>query len=189
MDAKERARKKLTDPTFEKARQRGLRRSLEVRANAPKCGAKSRQTGLPCQNPVKEEGKRCRYHGGATPKGKDWHRRQYPSSPHRLKGKLKALRRRDREAEERRAAMTPEEREKHEERRRHRQPGTPAERRRASDARKARKMLSDLLDKPDKRRSEEEGALAAEIKRLEAAADELERSKEEETDDDKGIFG
>lgn len=186
MDAKERARKKLTDPAFEEARQRGLRRSLEVRANAPKCGAKSRQTGLPCQNPVKEEGKRCRYHGGATPKGKDWHRRQYPSSPHRLKGKLKALRRRDREAEERRAAMTPEEREKHEERRRHRQPGTPAERRRASDARKARKIVSALLDK---RQREEEGALAAEIKRLEAAAAELEQSMEDETEDDKGIFG
>lgn len=189
MSPKKRAQKVFTDPALAEARRRGWLRSLEVRANAPKCGAKSRQTGLPCKNPVKEEGKRCRYHGGATPKGKDWHRRQFPSSPHRLEGKMKALRRRDREAEERRAAMTPEEREKHEERRRHRQPGTPLERRKAKYDREARKMVSALLDNPDKRRSDEEKALAAEIELLEAAAAELEKSKEDETEDDKGIFG
>ena len=187
--AREYHRQRLLSPAFDKHRQRGLRRSLESRANGPKCGAKSRQTGLPCKQPVKEEGKRCRYHGGATPKGNDWHRRQYPSSPHRLEGKLKALKRRDREAEERREQMTPEERETHEERRRHRAPGTLSERRRASDGRKAREMVARLLKDREKPVSDEAETLTAEIDRLKALRDHAVIHGDNETEDDEGIFG
>jgi hypothetical protein len=88
------------------ARRRGTERSIIVREIMPKCGAKCRQTGAPCTNPVAEPGKRCRLHGGATPRGKDWHKVQMPppdASPKRRRMKLLTLAVR-REALERRLA-------------------------------------------------------------------------------------
>lgn len=173
MRDQEKNRARLLSPAFDKHRQRGLRRSLVSRANAPRCGARSRQTGEPCRQPVKEEGKRCRYHGGATPKGKEWHRRQWPkkgASPERIEAKIKTFKARDRKAEARRAAMTPEERELHEKRRREKRPGTPSERRRAINDRKAAKTLQQLLDKPKAPLSDEQRALETKIKELEATA-------------------
>ena len=64
---------------FDAWRRRGLANSLAKRAAMPKCGARRRTDGEPCRQPVAEEGKRCRYHGGATPKGRDWHRVQLPA--------------------------------------------------------------------------------------------------------------
>lgn len=46
-----------------------------TRKKLPKCGAKTRTTGAPCQNLALENG-RCRLHGGATPSGKKWGKRQ-----------------------------------------------------------------------------------------------------------------
>lgn len=189
MRGQEKNRLRLLSPAFDKHRQRGLRRSLESRAKAPRCGAKSRQTGEPCRQPVKEAGKRCRYHGGATPKGKEWHRRQWPkksASLKRIEAKIKTFEKRDMEARERRAAMSPDERKRHEKRRREKLPGTPAERRRAINDRNAAKLVSQLLEKPKDVHGAEQRALDAKIHELEAMAT---RRAETETDDDlPGVF-
>lgn len=44
----------------------------------PKCGAKTKGTGDPCQNIAKQNG-RCWLHGGRTPKADQWHVRQLPT--------------------------------------------------------------------------------------------------------------
>ncbi|SFP31564.1 hypothetical protein [Tranquillimonas alkanivorans] len=181
MSAEKRGRSTGRLPT-EEARRRGLRNSLAKRAAAPRCGAKRRTDGEPCTQPVPEAGKRCRYHGGATPKGKEWHRRQWPrkgAAPSRLKGKMLALAVRDRKAEERRAAMTPEELEAHEKHRRAVRPGTPSQRQQARRAREARQLVEELDRKREGPPTGEQAALAAQIAELEAKA---ERLRAEETE-------
>lgn len=181
-------------PAFRAALPAAQRKGVAVRAQMPKCGAKSRVTGEPCRQPVKEEGKRCRYHGGATPKGRDWHRRQIGrkgQSEKSYAGKLRALDRRDREAEERRAAMAPDEREAHESRRAAKRPGTPAQRSANAAGRKMAKEMADLLGRP-KLPSAEAERLAKAIRELEHQA--RQRDTEVAADDDsercaKDIFG
>lgn len=154
---------------------RGLKNAWAKQANGPKCGAKTRADGAPCRKPVAEEGQRCRLHGGATPKGKNWHRRQFPKKGaplSKLQKKLSELKRRDGKAEERRAAMSPEERATHEKRRKANRPGTPTERQQARDGRKAKKLIDDLRQnkKPD---SGEISKLEAHIRKLEGQAQKL----------------
>lgn len=139
---------------FEPYRRLGLKRARETLDAMPKCGARSKQTGEPCKQPVKEAGKRCHFHGGATPKGRDWHRRQYPgpmAAPSRLNKKLLTLEVRDRKAALRRSNMTPEEREKHEKRREFAMPGTPLEREYKRRRKESKKLVEDLLRKKGKR--------------------------------------
>lgn len=165
MTPSERGRAQFNARSFDEARQRGLRKSLETRLNAPRCGARRRTDGEPCMQPVKEDGKRCRYHGGATPKGREWHRRQWPkkgAAPSRLAGKMKALQLRDRQAAKHRAAMTPEEREQHEARRRIAKPGTPVERGQAAANRKAAKWLAERLGGPQSAAPGAQAPIAAE---------------------------
>jgi hypothetical protein len=68
----------------------------------------------------------------------------------RLENKMKAWKVRDKQAEERRAAMTPEERAAHEERRKFKRPGTAAERARAKNDRETKNWLQELLRSKDK---------------------------------------
>ena len=120
-------------------------------------------------------GKRCRYHGGATPKGKDWHRRQFPKKGapiSKLQKKLCELKARDRKAEERLANMTPEELEQYEARSKVVRPGTPAERQSARDSRNAQKLIADLHNK-EKPASDEISDLGAQIQTLEDQAKQL----------------
>lgn len=79
----------------------------------PKCGAKCR-TGDLCGNLAMENG-RCWRHGGLTPTGKDWGKRQVKRKPHsrgrvsdwrKLEAKLKQQERDDKERVRRLAAMT-----------------------------------------------------------------------------------
>ena len=129
-------------------RRRGTEKSIRVREQMPKCGAKCRQTGAPCANPVAEPGKRCRLHGGATPSGKDWHRAQMPppdASPKRGRMKLLTLAVRREALERRLAAMTPEDRERYDRRSAAMQPGTPAERRWRHNNREMREMLKETV--------------------------------------------
>lgn len=87
----------------------------------PRCNATAKSTGRPCGNPAIKGRSKCRLHGGATGRGKDWHKRAHVKRPKatgftvekRLREKLSAI---DRDASRRaarRAAMTPEEREHH----------------------------------------------------------------------------
>lgn len=168
---------------------RGLRNAWAQQANGPKCGAKNRSDGNRCRNPVTEEGRRCRLHGGATPKGKDWHRRQFPKkgAPFaKLQKKLRELKARDRKAEARRAAMSPEELKRHETRSKALQPGTPAERKNARDSRKAKKLI-DGLHSDVKPVSDENSALEAHIRTLEDRAQQL-RSNQFDEDDLPEVF-
>ncbi|WP_370285773.1 hypothetical protein [Pseudooceanicola nanhaiensis] len=76
---------------------------------------------------------------------------------------------RDRKAEARRAAMTPEERAAHEERRKPKQPGTPLERARRKSNREAKAMLAELMSDEAAKTSRDPAAeeLAEGIRRLE----------------------
>ena len=56
----------------------GSQKALELRDEAPKCGARRKGDHLPCQNLALENG-RCRLHGGLTPKGENWHRPRWPA--------------------------------------------------------------------------------------------------------------
>lgn len=132
----------------EEARRRGLRNSLIARRNQSKCGARTRVTGEPCKQPVKAEGLRCRFHGGATPKGAEWHRRQLPKkgdSWEKASRKLATWQKRDREAEARRASMSPEQLAEHNKRRAALKPGTPAERARRKHNREAKRFLESII--------------------------------------------
>lgn len=131
-----------------RARFRAAKASVKKRAEMPKCGARKRSNGEPCGQPVSEAGKRCRYHGGATPKGAEWHRRQWPrkGAPlEKLNKKIAQFKKRDREAAARRAAMSDEELAQHEERRKAKRPGAVAERERAARKRNTRGEIEKLL--------------------------------------------
>lgn len=163
---------------FEPYRQLGLKRAHAKRAGMPMCGAKARTTGEPCRQRVSEEGARCTFHGGATPRGKEWHRRQLPKRGTSLatwEKRESARMVRDRKAEARRAAMTPEERAAHEERRKPKRPGTPLERARRKSNREAKKLFAGLLAGDASTPSPDPAAeaLAEEIRRLEQRKAEL----------------
>jgi len=95
------------------------KRNLKGLAELPRCGARRRSDGEPCQNPGTGAGGRCRLHGGKTPAGSGWHRPAWPDKKsanleRKLRRKLDQL---ARDAERRRrrvAALTPEQRERYE---------------------------------------------------------------------------
>lgn len=167
---------------FKQIQLRGLQKANAKYAQMPKCGAKRKGDGKPCQNPVKETGMRCRLHGGATPKGNEWHRRQLPkkgTSEARLKVKQVGRAITAKKLAERLAEMTHEEREKFDKRSREMQPGTIAERTYASQNRKAGKLM-DRLRRRSNPVSEEHYAREVEIEQLEARAEELRRKLKDE---------
>lgn len=155
-----------------------LRRRL-----GPKCGAKTKRDGHPCQNPAMPNG-RCRLHGGRTPKGDDWHRPSWPdpASPNaegKLHRKLRDLERAAKSRAARLARMTPEERAAHEAWHRARKPG-PAVKRAA--ARKERQDAAEFRSRidappPEPEMSPERREIRRKIEELEA---ELVRRKVED---------
>ncbi|WP_041368124.1 HGGxSTG domain-containing protein [Methylocella silvestris] len=50
------------------------------RLAGPRCGARRKRDGEPCQQLVLYPNGRCKFHGGKTPKGKDWHKIQLPAA-------------------------------------------------------------------------------------------------------------
>lgn len=115
----------------------------------PKCGAKTKGTGLPCEAPALANG-RCRVHGGLTPKGDQWHKPQFVNfrgkrAEKKLARKQADLEKRQAERTKRLAQMTPEERERHEAWQRTHKPGPRAERQRAQQQRKTRAWLAEVL--------------------------------------------
>lgn len=122
-----------------------LRRVQAQRHLMPKCGATSKSTGEPCRQFAMKNG-RCYYHGGRTPKGKEWHRRQWkysdgPNCQRRLRVKLEQIARAAYVRDARLARMTPEQRARFDLWHRQHPLGTPAQRK-ASKA--ARQMNADL---------------------------------------------
>lgn len=66
-------------PRFKAIALAALVRAREIKARMPKCGAKAKSTGERCRHAARENGK-CLWHGGATPKGDQWHRLQLPAA-------------------------------------------------------------------------------------------------------------
>lgn len=129
----------------------GSEKALELRASAPKCGARRKGDHQPCQNPGLENG-RCRLHGGLTPKGDNWHRPRWPGRGAplaKLEKKLRELERRRRRREAELAAMPPEERARSEARGRALRPRTAAERLAASQAAEGKRLVERLRQPAD----------------------------------------
>jgi hypothetical protein len=108
-----RKRRWCNSPRFKEGGRKALARHRSRRWKLPKCGARRKSDGKPCQNLPLENG-RCRLHGGLTPRGDQWGVVQYPSSPEKLARKIADLQRREKKRAARIAAMTPEERARYE---------------------------------------------------------------------------
>lgn len=158
-------------------RQAGLR-AVERWKRAPKCGARKRSDGEPCRNPGIEPSGRCRFHGGKTPRGKEWHRvtkRETTSDKgaaidsRKLQNKIKAAAARAR----RLAAMTPEEREAHRHWQAAHKPGPPGARARMREERRQARSIAAFLAQ------EKTTAIDPEAAELRAMIEDLERQKRE----------
>ena len=119
------------------------------RATLPKCGALARHTGQPCRNIALANG-RCRYHGGRTPSGDQWHKTQWPSRQHvraeqHYAQKLKRLERARTEKELRLAQMTEADRESYALWQATHRAGLKSERARTGKAHRYAREASDLL--------------------------------------------
>lgn len=153
------------------ARQHCFKMNAERRLK-PKCGATNKKDGEPCKNLAMENG-RCKWHGGKSPKGKEWHKVQLPdgnsrNAVARAERKLADKRRIAKKRDKRIAAMTPEERQEYEKWKATHVPGPKAER--------ARRRLERTSNEDFRRRhanaetqpiSLERAALTAERIRLE----------------------
>jgi hypothetical protein len=118
-------------------------KALAVIATLPKCSARSKTTGERCRQIALENGK-CHYHGGSTPKGRDWHRVQLPkpgASPKQQQRALEKIKRRQKQAAMRRTKARVEDRPSSAHQRAMR-PGTPAERAMRRQDREASALLA-----------------------------------------------
>lgn len=138
----------------------------------PKCGARRKSDGQPCQNLAMENG-RCRFHGGRVPKGDGrWHRPRWPDpapgANAKLNRKLTDLQRAAEKRTKRLARMTPQQREAYDTWLRDHQPTTKADRKRKREFRRqdqeARKSIERLANAPPKPKTE----LEMELERLKA---------------------
>lgn len=152
----------------------------EVRPFLQLCGAQCRgQPGKFCQRiPVKGR-ERCELHGGKTPRGKEWHRKQRPdgsrkSDEWRAMNKLKTMEIRRKELIARLAAMTEEEREIYEKYSRAARPGSPAEREDRKSARQLKKEWANIFDE-QRPMSPETRVIQDEIDRLSAILEQARR--------------
>lgn len=113
----------------------------EKRSREPRCGARRKHDGKPCQQIAMENG-RCAWHGGLTPKGDAWHKPRWPkgdspTAEKKLQRKLRDLDRAAKKRAARVAAMTPADRERYERWHKARKPGSAKAR---AAARHQRKM-------------------------------------------------
>src|SRR5262245_1700482 len=86
------------------------RRNAAAWRRRPRCGARAKSTGRPCERPGFGPSGRCHQHGGLTPRGDNWHRPRWPRDPRKLDAKLLDLERAAAKRRKRLAAMSAEER-------------------------------------------------------------------------------
>ena len=115
----------------------------------PKCGAKRKRDGQPCQQPALEN-KRCKFHGGATPRGAAWHRikcrrRAKARGVEKFERKLEDQQKRKDRRYQRLAMMNPEQRAKHQAWQASHQPGPASGRAHRRQQLKTKAMLDGLL--------------------------------------------
>ncbi len=161
-----------------------------VRPFRPRCSATARSTGEQCRRIAMENGK-CDCHGGKTPRGKNWHRPQWPN-PNRSDAGVRLdrkLRDRDRAAKKlnrRLLAADEAERESYRKWKAAHQPGDPAartaRRRQIAEARSARASLEAHASAP---------AIAdSRLATLDAELAELQRMRDERAiAQGEGVFG
>lgn len=146
----------------------------------PKCGARRKSDGQPCQNLAMENG-RCRFHGGRVPKGDGkWHRPLWPKAAApdasaKLRRKLRDLQRAADKRAKRLARMTPEQRAAYDAWRRDHQPTSKADRARKRALRRQNLEAKKSIERLAKESPKPKTDLELEIERLKA---ELELSKQ-----------
>ncbi len=177
-----------TSARFKEIGRASVRKINAERANAPRCTATAKHTGLQCKRLSMANGK-CSVHGGRTPSGKGWHKPVWPdaSSPDataKLNRKLRDLDRAAKKRARRVQAMTEEERAAYEAWKKTHAAGSAAARamarRERRDAAEARAMLGAPAAAAPV--SPEQIAIAERLAELEAL---LKARK----DEDSGVFG
>lgn len=177
-----RSRNGRTDIAFrEMARAAITKWNREVRPFLPLCGAKTRSTGLPCRQIGLANG-RCRWHGGATPKGDKWHRAQWPADRRKLHRKLGDRAKAESKRRERVGAMSKAERAAHADWQRTHRPGSARER--ATDRERRRRdreaaLFRELENRPETPPSPELIALQEQRQALLARLEDLKRNPED----------
>lgn len=131
------------------AREAMLRWHRELRATRPKCGAKRKHDGEPCQQLSLANG-RCYFHGGRTGSGKDWHKTKWPKGTapdveEKLARKLRNQAQTANARKKRLAAMTEEQRTRHNEWQQSHRPGAASLRIAKRAERKQASWLRELL--------------------------------------------
>lgn len=114
-----------------------------------KCTAMAKSTGEQCRDLAMPNGK-CFRHGGATPKGADWHKKQWPNGKRpdaiaKAEAKIRAHAKKAKRRERLLAQMTPDERAAHEAWHRSHRPTSPADRARARADRAAAVEIREML--------------------------------------------
>lgn len=171
-----------------------LREVARERAKLPKCGATARSTGGPCQQPAMENG-RCRYHGGRTPSGDDWHQPRWPhrNAPNwnaKFSQKISDLERASRRREKLIAAMPPEKRAAYERWKAAHKPGPAAARARSGAALREAQQHRKIVEEPIRREPDPELiALERDIELLRAMIEEARREQDVSSNDDTGVLG
>lgn len=148
----------------------------QIRPLRPRCSA-TRKNGEPCRNLALSGSSKCRCHGGATPRGDQFHKMQWPNgkapdAERKLAAKLKRAERNRRAKERRLKAMTPEQRVAHKKWHKTHQPGPAAARARRRAERKAAAEIRAGLERADARPvSPEISALQKQAAAIEAERD------------------
>jgi len=166
------------------------RRALVARnrsqGSLPKCGARRKYDNQPCAQPALENG-RCRFHGGLTPRGDQWHVVQPTRDPKMAEAKIRQRERLAKKRAARIAAMTPEQlaayRRWHETHR----PGKAAARASERERRRQDKEIAAMMQRPAPapKRSREARELADTIERLRAKL----ANNQDAITHDGGVFG
>lgn len=170
---------------FREVARSAIKRHNARHASRPKCGAKRKHDGQPCQHPAMANG-RCYFHGGVTPRGKDWHKVCWPTDPEKFNRKLKDRERIEARRKQRVAAMSEEERAIYERRRSACRPGTPAQRAARRAQRKQATEAARILQPRKASVDQAQAALTEEIEALKAKAARLKQSRSQMTE---GVFG
>lgn len=171
-----------------------IRKWNAQRATLPKCGARRKRDGEPCQQLAKENG-RCFFHGGRTGKGAKFHVHILPNGDApdfeaKLHRKLRQIERDKKTQAKRRAEMGPEQLEAHQKWHETHQPGSAAARARNRQDRQYVRDIQARLDKLDDQPTTPELAeLQAKAAYLEAERDRYRRlAEEQQSNEDKGVF-
>jgi len=122
-----------------------------MRRFRPKCGARAKSTGQPCEQMAMANGK-CHLHGGRTPSGNRWHRLaradgKGPKAGAKFVRKLRDQERRAKDKRLRLKRMSDEERAAHEAWQKAHKPGPPGPRAAERDRRKQNVWVRDLLER------------------------------------------